>query len=216
MAALRQTSRTTAKRRPDRVGYDRAAADAILDEALVCHVGFVVDGQPFVVPTVYVRVGECLYVHGAAAGRMTGAGAAGLPLCVTVTLLDGVVLARSAFRHSVNYRSVVVLGTATEVAEPAEKRRILAALIERVSPGRSRDVRPPSDAELRATRMFALPIDEASVKVRTGPPVDDPGDAAQPCWAGVVPLATVIRAAVPDAPLVAGVTPPALGRIGGA
>lgn len=188
MNRLTQTTRTTLHRIPKRGSYDRALADAILDEALVCHVGFVFEGAPFVVPTTFARVGDRLYLHGAAASRMLGA-TAGLPMCVTVTLLDGLVLARSAFHHSMNYRSVVVLGNGTDVDDEAEKKRILQAFVEKVSPGRSLEAREPNAKELRATRLIALAIDEASVKVREGGPVDDEEDLGRAVWAGQVPLA---------------------------
>ena len=164
MNPLTETARTTLHRIPKRGSFDRATADAILDEAFVCHVGFVHEGTPFVIPTTFVRIGEMLYVHGAAASRMLGA-VIDRPLCVTVTLLDGLVLARSAFHHSMNYRSVVVLGLGTDVHDPAEKKHILQAMIEKVSPGRSLEARAPNDKETKATRVIALRIDEASVKI---------------------------------------------------
>src|SRR5262245_21967742 len=178
MAELERTERTTIKRLPARGSYDREVIEAILDAGLVCHVGFVVDGQPFVIPTVYVRVGARLYVHGSAASRMLLAARQAIPLCVTVTHLDGLVLARSAFHQSVNYRSVVVLGAATEVVASEEKLGALEALIERVAPGRWCEVRRPSEQELRATRVLALPLSEASAKVRSGGPLDDEADYA--------------------------------------
>src|SRR5208283_463394 len=159
--------------------YDRAVIDAVLDEALICHVGFVVAGQPYVIPTIHARVGERLLVHGAAASRMLTAASGGFPLCVTVTLVDGLVLARSAFHHSMNYRSAVILGAATEVVERDAKLEAMRALVEHVVPGRWNDTRQPSDVELRATRILALSIDEASAKVRVGPPVDDEEDYAR-------------------------------------
>lgn len=182
------SERTRVRRVPQRAAYDRATIDAILDEALVCHVGFVGHGQPFVIPTVHVRIGGELYVHGSAASRMLEHGAAGAPLCVTATLVDGIVFARSAFHHSLNYRSVVILGEARAVSEPAEKRAVLAALVDRLSRGRSSEVRTPNEQELKATLVLALPIAEASAKVRTGGPIDDPEDLSWPVWAGVVPL----------------------------
>jgi nitroimidazol reductase NimA-like FMN-containing flavoprotein (pyridoxamine 5'-phosphate oxidase superfamily) len=195
---INPTPRTTLRRLPARGSFDRAAIDAILDEGLVCHVGFAVDGQPFVIPTIYARVGDRLVVHGSAASRMLRTLAAGVPVCVTVTLLDGLVLARSAFHHSMNYRSVVVLGTAREVTGEAEKAAALDAIVEHVLRGRSAQARPPSARELRATSVLALPIEEASAKVRTGPPVDDEEDYASPWWAGVVPLALTPGVPVPD------------------
>jgi hypothetical protein len=155
------------RRLPDRARYDRATVHAILDEGLVCHVGFVDAGQPFVIPSSYARVSDRLVLHGSAASRMVKALAAGAPACVTVTLLDGLVLARSGFHHSMNYRSVVVVGVATEVAAPAEKRRALDAIVEHVAPGRVKSVRPPSHTELRGTRVVTLPLDEASARSRT-------------------------------------------------
>ena len=202
MNPLTETARTTLHRIPKRGSFDRATADAILDEAFVCHVGFVHEGTPFVIPTTFVRIGEMLYVHGAAASRMLGA-VIDRPLCVTVTLLDGLVLARSAFHHSMNYRSVVVLGLGTDVHDPAEKKHILQAMIEKVSPGRSLEARAPNDKETKATRVIALRIDEASVKTREGGPVDDAEDMERACWAGQIPLAlraaTPVRDGAPDA-----------------
>ena len=208
MAELERTERTTIKRLPTRGSYDREVIEAILDAGLVCHVGFVADGQPFVIPTVYVRVGERLYVHGSAASRMLLAARQTIPLCVTVTHLDGLVLARSAFHQSVNYRSVVVLGAAAEVVAREEKLRALEALVERVAPGRWREVRGPSEQELKATRVLVLPVSEASAKVRSGGPLDDEADYALPCWAGVIPLRTIAELPVPDARLPASVPVP--------
>jgi nitroimidazol reductase NimA-like FMN-containing flavoprotein (pyridoxamine 5'-phosphate oxidase superfamily) len=192
------TPRTTVRRLPDRARYDRATVHAILDEGLVCHVGFVDGGQPFVIPSAYARVDDRLVLHGSAASRMVKALAGGAPACVTVTLLDGLVLARSGFHHSMNYRSVVVLATATEITDPEEKRRALDAIVEHVVPGRVTHVRPPSEKELRATRVVALPLDEASAKVRTGPPKDDEADYALPVWAGELPLRLEPLAPVED------------------
>ena len=192
------TPRTTVKRLPDRARYDRATVDAILDEGLVCHVGFVDEGQPFVIPSTYARQGDRLLVHGSAASRMMKALAGGAPACVTVTLLDGLVLARSGFHHSMNYRSVVVLGRGTEIVDTDEKRRALDAIVEHVAPGRVASVRPPSEGELRASRVVALSLDEASAKVRTGPPKDDEEDYALPVWAGELPLRLEPLAPVPD------------------
>jgi uncharacterized protein len=210
MTELERTERTTVKRLPARGSYERDVVHGILDAGLVCHLGFVADGQPYVIPTVYVRVGERLYVHGSAASRMLLAGRDGVPLCVTVTHLDGLVFARSAFHQSVNYRSVVILGTATEVVERAEKVAALQALVERVAPGRWREVRPPTEQELKATRVLVLPVSEASAKVRTGGPLDDEADYALPCWAGVVPLRVTALPPVPDARLTSAAPPPAV------
>jgi hypothetical protein len=173
----------------------------------------VADGQPFVIPTVYVRIDDRLYVHGAAAGRMLTTAGSGIPLCVTVTLLDGLVLARSAFKHSVNYRSVVVLGTATEVAEPDAKLRVMTTLVDRVVAGRSAEIRLPSATELTATRVLELPLVEASVKIRTGPPVDGEADLGRECWAGVIPLALTPLAPVADTGVPPGAVPPGRNRL---
>jgi uncharacterized protein len=202
-----RTARTTVVRRAQRGVYDRPVIDAILDEALVCHLGFVVDGQPYVLPTTYARVGDEVYVHGSAVNRMLRTLAAGVPACMTVTLLDGLVLARSAFHHSMNYRSVVLLGVARPVTEAAEKRRALEALVEHVLPGRFAAVRPPSPPELQATLVLALPITEASAKIRSGPPIDDAADLAMPCWAGEIPLRLTPAAPVADPSLTPGLEP---------
>jgi nitroimidazol reductase NimA-like FMN-containing flavoprotein (pyridoxamine 5'-phosphate oxidase superfamily) len=176
------------KREPQRGAYDRETIDAILDEALVCHLGFAVDGQPYVIPTLHARVGDRLYVHGSAASRMLRHAAADARICVTVTLLDGLVLARSVFNHSIDYRSVVVLGTPTLVEDVTEKREALRAFTEHVAPGRWEEARQPTDQELKATWILSVPLDEASAKVRTGPPEDEPEDMDLPVWAGVVPI----------------------------
>jgi nitroimidazol reductase NimA-like FMN-containing flavoprotein (pyridoxamine 5'-phosphate oxidase superfamily) len=175
------------KREPHRGAYDRATIDAILDEALLCHLGFQVDGRPYVIPTLHARVGDRLYVHGSAASRMLRHAASGMPVCATVTLFDGLVLARSVFNHSVNYRSVVVFGTATLVAD-GEKREALRALTEQLAPGRWDEARQPTDKELKATWILSLPLDEASAKLRTGAEEDEPEDRDLPVWAGVVPV----------------------------
>jgi nitroimidazol reductase NimA-like FMN-containing flavoprotein (pyridoxamine 5'-phosphate oxidase superfamily) len=176
------------KREPQRGVYDRATIDAILDEALVCHLGFVVDGQPYVIPTLHARVGERLYVHGSAASRMLRHAASDVRICVTVTLLDGLVLARSVFNHSIDYRSVVVLGTPTLVEDIDEKREALRAFTEHVAPGRWDEARQPTEKELKATWILSVPLNEASAKVRTGPPEDEPEDMDLPVWAGIVPI----------------------------
>ncbi len=204
MSEFGPTSRTTLRRLPQRGVFDRAAVHAILDEGLVCHVGFAVDGQPFVIPTSYARVEDRLYLHGSAASRMLRSLTGGAEVCVTVTLLDGLVLARSAFHHSMNYRSVVVLGRALLVEDVAEKRAALEAIVEHVVPGRSAVVREPSEQELLATSVLRLDLVEVSAKVRTGPPVDDEEDLGRDCWAGVLPLRLSPGGPVPDPHLAAG------------
>jgi nitroimidazol reductase NimA-like FMN-containing flavoprotein (pyridoxamine 5'-phosphate oxidase superfamily) len=209
MTAPAPSARTTVRRLPARAAYERATIDAILDEAVFCHVGFVAERQPYVIPTIHARAGDRLYLHGSAASRMLRTLADGVPVCVTATLLDGLVLARSAFHHSLNYRSVVILGTATEVTEPAERLAALEAIVEHVVPGRWHEVRGPSERELRLTKVLSLPIAEASAKVRTGGPLDDEEDLDWPCWAGVLPLGLVPLAPVPDVRLAAGIAVPA-------
>jgi len=183
-----QTPRTTVRRLAARGVYDREAIYAILDEAYICHLGFVVDGQPFVIPTIHARVGDTLYFHGSAASRMLRSLRDGIDACVTVTLLDGLVLARSAFHHSMNYRSVVVFGKGREVVDREEKLRALDAIVEHVVLGRTALVSPPNESEIRQTLVIALPLSEASAKVRTGPPIDEEEDYALDVWAGVVPI----------------------------
>jgi len=192
------TARTRVVREPHRGVYDRVAAYKILDEGFICHVGFVVDGQPFVIPTGYGRAGDNLYIHGSAASRMLRNLDQGVPVCVTVTLLDGLVLARSIFNHSMNYRSVVVLGTATAVQDPQEKLEALRHLSEHILPGRWAEIRQPNEKELKATLVMRLPLTEFSAKVRQGPPIDDEEDYAFPTWAGVIPLSVVAGEPVPD------------------
>ena len=192
------TTRTRVVREPDRGVYDREAAYRILDEGFICHVGFIVDGQPFVIPTSYGRSGDNLFIHGSAASRMLRNLDRGIPVCVTVTLLDGLVLARSIFNHSMNYRSVVLLGTASLVDDPADKREALQRLSEHILPGRWAESRQPNDKELKATSVLRLPITEFSAKVRQGPPIDDEEDYAFRTWAGVIPLQTVAGAPMPD------------------
>ena len=207
-AAQPASDRVRVQRLPKRGIYDREVVHAVLDEGLVCHVGFVVDGQPFVIPTTYARVGEVLYIHGSAASRMLRTVREGIPVAVTVTLLDGLVLARSAFHHSMNYRSVVALGTAREVADPAEKAAALRAIVEHVVAGRNAQSRPPNAGELKGTLVLSLPLVEVSAKVRTGPPLDDEEDYALPYWAGVIPLRLTPSAPVADPRLAAGIEPP--------
>ncbi len=189
MDTFPKTPRTTLYRIPQNGVYDRAAIDAILDEGLICHVGFVVEGKPVVLPTSYARAGDRLYIHGSAASRMALALSKGVQVCVTVTLLDGLVLARSAFNHSMNYRSVVIFGQASVVDAIDEKVEALRLFSEHIMPGRWNELRAPKPIELKATLVLCLPITEASAKVRGGPPEDDEDDLNAPVWAGVVPLA---------------------------
>jgi nitroimidazol reductase NimA-like FMN-containing flavoprotein (pyridoxamine 5'-phosphate oxidase superfamily) len=206
------TARTRLVREPDRAVYDREAAYRILDEGFICHVGFVVEGQPFVIPTGYGRVGDDLYIHGSAASRMLRNLDQGVAVCVTVTLLEGLVLARSIFNHSMNYRSVVVLGTAVAVTEQAEKLEALRRLSEHILPGRWAESRQPNEKEIKATLVMRLPIAEFSAKVRQGPPIDDEEDYAFPTWAGVIPLEMVAGAAIDDPRLMEGQTVPEYAR----
>jgi nitroimidazol reductase NimA-like FMN-containing flavoprotein (pyridoxamine 5'-phosphate oxidase superfamily) len=192
------TARTRVVREPDRAVYDRTAAYQILDEGFICHVGFVVDGQPFVIPTGYGRAGDNLYIHGSAASRMLRRIDQGVPVCVTVTLLDGLVLARSIFNHSMNYRSVVVLGTAVAVEDPKEKLEALHLLSEHIVPGRWAESRQPNEREVKATLVMRVPITEFSAKVRQGPPIDDEEDYGFPTWAGVIPLQMVAGTPIND------------------
>ncbi len=202
------TERTQVRRLPKRAVYDRETVDRILDEGLVCHVGFVADGQPVVIPTGYGREGNRLYIHGSAASRMLRNLSKGIEVCVTVTLLDGLVLARSAFHHSMNYRSVVIFGIAAVVEDEVTKREALRVFTEHIAPGRWRDVRPPTEDELKATTVLAIPLEEASAKVRTGPPLDDEEDYALPMWAGVLPLKLKPEQPVPDSRLSASIEAP--------
>jgi nitroimidazol reductase NimA-like FMN-containing flavoprotein (pyridoxamine 5'-phosphate oxidase superfamily) len=192
------SARTEVHRHPERGRYDRELIHAILDEAPICHVGFVVDGQPFVIPTIHARLGDLLYLHGSPASRMLRSLADGVAVCVTATLLDGVVFARSAFNSSMNYRSAVVLGTARRVEEPQEQHLGLSAMVEHVASGRSAEARMPNDDEIRKTLLLRVPIEEASAKVRTGPPKDDPDDVSLPIWAGVLPLRLTPGEPLPD------------------
>jgi hypothetical protein len=209
METFTPTPQTTLKRLPQRGSYDREAVYRILDEGFVCHVGFVVEGQPFVIPTGYARVGDTLYLHGSAASRMLRSLAGGIPVCVTVTLVDGLVLARSAFHHSINYRSVVILGTAMPVEDEPGKMAALAALTEHIVPGRWAEVRGPNEQELKGTSVLALPLIEVSAKIRTGPPKDDEEDYAIPVWAGELPLQTAPGEPIADPHLSADIAPPA-------
>jgi nitroimidazol reductase NimA-like FMN-containing flavoprotein (pyridoxamine 5'-phosphate oxidase superfamily) len=198
MSDFTPTERTQVKRLPKRGKYERETVFAILDAGFVCHVGFTVDGQPYVIPTNYGRSGDTLYLHGSAASRMLRTLSEGVPVSVTVTHVDGLVLARSAFHHSVNYRSVVILGTARLVTDPAEKMEALRVFTEHVMKGRWDDVRQPTEQELKATTVLALPLEEVSAKVRTGGPIDDEEDYTLPVWAGVLPLETVAKEPVAD------------------
>lgn len=208
MTSTTQTERTTVKRLPARGHYDRETINAILDEGFICHVGFVVNDQPYVIPTGYARVDGHLYIHGSAASRMLRNLSAGISVCVTVTLVDGLVLARSAFHHSINYRSVVVLGKAELVTDAHEKDKALEALTEHFVPGRWADVRWPSELELKATTVLRLAIDEASAKIRTGDPKDDEEDYAMDVWSGVLPLKLEAGEPIPDARLEKPTPPP--------
>jgi nitroimidazol reductase NimA-like FMN-containing flavoprotein (pyridoxamine 5'-phosphate oxidase superfamily) len=192
------TERTRVVREPHRGAYDRETIYKILDEGLVCHVGFATDGQPYVIPTLFARVGDAIYFHGSAASRMLRGVSEGLAVCITVTLTDGIVLARSVFNHSMNYRSVVALGKATLVDAPEEKLQALRAFTEKILPGRWNDTRQPNEKELKSTSILRLPLTEASAKVRQGPPEDDAPDRELPIWAGVIPLQLVAGAPIRD------------------
>jgi uncharacterized protein len=192
----RTTERTRVRRLPERAAYDRATVHAVLDEGFVCHVGFQIDGQPYVIPTGYARVGETIYLHGSTGSRLGLR--PGMDICVTVTLLDGLVLARSAFHHSMNYRSVMAIGRTRPVHDPQEKEAVLRALVDHIVPGRSAEVRGGDRRELAATAVLALPLTEVSAKVRTGPPKDDDPDDALPIWAGILPLALEPGRPLPD------------------
>ena len=202
------SGRTRVRRESERGRYDRPTIDAILDEALFCHVGFVDDEQPFVIPTLHARIGDELLVHGSSASRMLRTVGDGASMCVTVTLLDGLVMARSAFNHSVNYRSVVVLGRPRTIEDLDERLRALEAFTEKIVPGRWAEIRHPSDMELKATRVLSLPLDEASAKIRSGPPYDDHDDLDRAVWAGVLPLETTPGTPWPDPALAPGIDLP--------
>ena len=219
--AYRPTARTTPTRYRERARYDRRAVHDVLDEALICHLGYLSAGRPVVLPTTHARLDETLYLHGstgsgpllaakaATAAKAAGASGSGLPVCVTVTLLDGLVLARSAMHHSVNFRSVVVVGEARVVDDPAEKSRALKCLLDHIAPGRAADCRAPDARELAATGVLALDLAEVSAKVRSGPPADDPEDLPLPHWAGVVPLSLTVGRPVPAEDLTPGIPVPA-------
>jgi nitroimidazol reductase NimA-like FMN-containing flavoprotein (pyridoxamine 5'-phosphate oxidase superfamily) len=195
---MEATPRSTFRRKRERGTHDLGTIYSILDEGLVCHVGFEENGSVFVVPTAYARVEDDLYLHGAAANRMLKQLASGSQACVTVTLLDGVVFARSAFHHSMNYRCAMVFGTASKVEDPGEKRRAVTAIVDHMAEGRSADARPPTDVELRATSVVKMPLREASAKIRTGGPLDEDDDLGLRIWAGELPLRTVAADPVPD------------------
>jgi nitroimidazol reductase NimA-like FMN-containing flavoprotein (pyridoxamine 5'-phosphate oxidase superfamily) len=188
VAEYGQTKRTKIFRKPGRGSYDRDLVHSILDESLTCHVGFVQDGQPYVIPTIHARVGETLFLHGAKGNRMLRALGDGTPCCVTATLVDELVLARAALHHSLNYRSVMVLGTAREVTDTEEKAEALRAVVEHIAPGRAEEIRGADETDMKSTKVLSIPIEEASAKVRTGPPVDEEADMDLPYWAGVLPL----------------------------
>lgn len=192
------TERTRVIREPQRGVFDREAICKILDEGFVCHVGFATDGQPFVIPTMYARVDDAIYFHGSAASRMLRGAASGVPVCITVTLADGLVLARSVFNHSMNYRSVVALGKATLVEDPKEKLAALRAFTEKILPGRWNDARQPNEKELKATSILRLALTEVSAKIRSGPVEDDAPDYELPVWAGIVPLRQIAEAPIRD------------------
>ena len=208
MSQYQVTQKTKIKRLPDRAEYDRETIHGILDEALICHVGFVMDGQPYVIPTIHARVGDTLYLHGSAASRMLRTLGKGANACVTVTLLDGLVLARSAFHHSMNYRSVVILGPLEEVIDPDERNKVLDAIVEHIIPGRLAEARRPNRKELKATIVVKIQISEASAKIRTGPPGDDDEDYDLPVWAGVIPLSLQPGKPIPDPLLKEGIDMP--------
>lgn len=207
------TERTQLKRRAMRGVYDKVQVHAILDEGFICHVGFVIEGRPYVIPTAYVRSGEQIYLHGAPAGRLMRGGADHeIDLCLEVTLLDGLVMARSAFHSSINYRSVVVYGKARLVKDLDQKREALRCFTNHVLPGRWEEVKQPSDKDLKATSVLALPLEEVSAKIRTGPPIDDEEDYALPIWGGVIPLAQSFGRPVPDDRVLPGIAAPRLTR----
>jgi uncharacterized protein len=202
------SERTRVRRLPERGVYDRETIDAILDEALICHLAWVADGEPRVIPTIHARSGDTLYIHGSNASRTLRTTKGGAPVAAEVTLLDGLVLARSAFHHSMNYRSVVVYGHAREVTDPDEKFAAQRALVDHVAHGRAEDARMPNQRELDQTTILAIPIEEASAKVRTGPPKDDADDMDLPIWAGVLPIRTIQGEPEPDPDLRSGVETP--------
>ncbi|MDQ2936725.1 MAG: pyridoxamine 5'-phosphate oxidase family protein [Acidobacteriota bacterium] len=212
MSTFTPTERTTLKRLPKRGVYDRELVYGILDEGFICHVGFVVDRQPIVIPTGYARVDDRLYIHGSQVSRMLRTLAQGVDVSVAITLIDGLVLARSAFHHSMNYRSVVIFGRASIIEEKEAKVAALFAFSEHVIAGRWDDVRGPSEQEIKATTVLSLPLEEVSAKVRSGPPLDDEEDYELTVWAGVIPLRLVAKEPVPDPRLPPNVEPPSYAR----
>ncbi len=211
--AYTPTTRTKVRRLRKRGVYDKARVHAILDEGIICHVGFVMDGQPYVIPTLYARAGERLYVHGSAVSRMLKSLAGGVDICVTVTLVDGYVLARSAFHHSMNYRSIVILGRARLVSARREKLKALRTITDHIVPKRWDEVRKPNELEMKQTSVLALPLEEVSAKVRTGPPVDDDEDYALRVWAGVVPIRRTLGEPIGDGRVLPGVNTIDVARI---
>src|SRR5438270_3035570 len=191
------SERVRVRRRPERARYDTELVHQVLDESLICHVGFVFDDQPYVLPTIHARHGETLYLHGATSNHMLKVLSSGAPLCITTTIVDGLVLARSAFHHTMNYRSVVVLGTGYAVDDPEERDAAFRRLVDHIAPGRWPHLRPPTEKELRATRLVRVPLEECSAKVRSGPPVDDEADYELPIWSGELPLAVAASAPLP-------------------
>jgi len=206
-----KTGRNQVRRKPQRADYQKQTIYHIIDEAPICHVGFVVDGQPVVIPTLHARQDDVIFLHGAPASRLLKVIETGAEVCITVTIVDGIVLARSAFHHSINYRSAVLFGRGAIITEPAQKMVALAAITEHIAPGRWREARQPSQQELDATTVVAVSIASASAKMRSGPPLDDEADYELPIWAGVLPLALVRAAPEPDPRLPAGIPlPPSL------
>lgn len=208
MSSYTPTDRTRVRRLPERGHYDRETVYSILDEGYICHVGFVVDGKPVVIPTLYGREGDRLYIHGSAASRMLRDLSKGIDCCLTVTLVDALVLARSGFHSSMNYRSVVVFGRAAEITDPEEKNHALAVVSDHLLPGRWAEVRGPSAQELKGTSVLSIELSEVSAKIRTGGPIDDDEDYSLPVWAGVWPLQTRFEAPIPDAKLNDGIPVP--------
>ncbi len=216
MSTYQQTQRTKVRRLGKRAVYDKVRVHEILDEGFLCHVGFVLDAQPYVIPTLYARSNDVLYMHGSGASRMLKTLAEGVDVCVTVTLVDGYVLARSAFHHSINYRSVVILGRARRVCAADEIVEALRIITNHVVPHRWEEVRGPNDLELKQTLVLAIPLDEVSAKVRVGPPVDDEEDYGLPVWAGVVPIDTRLGQPIADSRVLPGVQPLQLSRFAAA